>query len=422
MINKNIEELFKQALEGHELPYDASAWKSLTNKLDKNIPIQSPVKVWRWVLGSVVLISITSLLLWNNAKETGIIKKNEIAENSSKNYKPTKIEKSTNKKDITSQNIQKNKKQALTICTFGEVIEMPTIYTDYNEYENLHIDEIKQADIFSTDEQIEPVPMQENDLIVNSSIVYPTLSFNCIGDKKALSNKNATDLVLVTPSNQQLILPAKSETSVTIEEKGYYRIGTMSSEGIFNEHTNQLVNESPTLDFSLEDQNYINGLPTLPINVKSNETTIAIYLNNKLVGSNLKETEIYLFKKGDNQITVSCSNEFNCKSSITKTVNTVEDYNLLAVNAFDPFSNDARKSTFMPFALTQRKTPFNLIIIDPSDGGIVFESSDASNAWDGYDKRNGKMATANKAYIWKVNIANPEYKENTEYKGTIVRL
>ena len=75
MTNKNIEELFKQALEGHELPYDASAWKGLTNKLDKNIPAQSPVKVWRWVLGSVVLISITSLLLWNNSKETSDTKR-----------------------------------------------------------------------------------------------------------------------------------------------------------------------------------------------------------------------------------------------------------------------------------------------------------------------------------------------------------
>ena len=418
MTNKNIEELFKQALEGHELPYDASAWKSLTNQLDKNIPAQSPVKVWRWVLGSVVLISITSLLLWNNSKETSNTKKNEIGENTSQKGKPTKIEKSTNKKSII---IQKDKKQAVAI-TQENVFEMPTINSDFHENENLNVDEIQKEEIISTDEQENPVAKNENDVAVNSSIVYPTLAFNCIGDQKVLSNKNATDLVLVTPSNLQLIIPAKSETSVTIEEKGYYRIGKMSSEGIFNEHTNQLVNESPTLDFSLEDLNYINGLPTLPINVKSNETTIAIYLNNKLVGLNLKETEIYLFKKGDNQITVSCSNEFNCKASITKTVNTVEDYNLLAVNAFDPFSNDARKSTFMPFALTQRKTAFNLIIIDPSDGGIVFESSDASNAWDGYDKRNGKMAAANKAYIWKVNIANPEHKENIEYKGTIVRL
>jgi hypothetical protein len=416
MTNKNIEELFKQALEGHELPYDASAWKGLTIKLDKNIPAQSPVKVWRWVLGSLVLISITSLLLWNNSKETSNTKKNEIGENTSQKGKPTKIEKSTNKKDITSQ---KNKKQAVAISQ-ENVFEIPTIDTDYNE--NLNVDEIQKEEIVSTDERIDPVQKHENDVPVNSSIVYPTLSFNCIGDQKVLSNKNATDLVLVTPSNLQLIIPAKSETSVTIEEKGYYRIGKMSPEGIFNEHTNQLVNESPSLDFSVEDLNYLNGLPTLPINIKSNETTIAIYLNNKLVASNLKETEIYLFKKGANQVSISCSNEFNCKASITKTVNTVEDYNLLAVNAFDPFSNDARKSTFMPFALTQRKTAFNLIIIDPADGGIVFESSDASNAWDGYDKRNGKMAAANKAYIWKVNIANPEHKENIEYKGTIVRL
>lgn len=418
MTNKNIEELFKQALDGHELPYDASAWKGLTNKLDKNIPAQSPVKVWRWVLGSLVLISITSLLLWNNSKEINNTKKNEIGENTSQKGKPTKIEKSTNKQDVT---IQKDKKQAVAI-TQENVFEIPTIDTDYNENENLNVDEIQKEEIVSTDEQIETVKKHENDVAVNSSIVYPTLSFNCIGDQKVLSNKNATDLVLVTPSNLQLIIPAKSETSVTIEEKGYYRIGKMSPEGIFNEYTNQLVNESPSLDFSVEDLNYLNGLPTLPINIKSNETTIAIYLNNKLVASNLKETEIYLFKKGANQVSISCSNEFNCKATITKTVNTVEDYNLLAVNAFDPFSNDARKSTFMPFALTQRKTAFNLIIIDPSDGGIVFESSDASNAWDGYDKRNGKMAAANKAYIWKVNIANPEHKENIEYKGTIVRL
>ena len=418
MTNKNIEELFKQALEGHELPYDASAWKGLTNKLDKNIPAQSPVKVWRWVLGSLVLISITSLLLWNNSKETSNTKKNEIGENTSQKGKPTKIEKSTNKQDII---IQKDKKQAVAI-TQENVFEIPTINSDFHENENLHVDEIQKEEIVSTDEQENPVAKNENDMTINSSLVYPSLAFNCIGDQKVLSNKNATDLVLVTPSNQQLIIPAKSETSVTIEEKGYYRIGKMSSEGIFNEHTNQLVNESPSLDFSIEDLNYLNGLPTLPINIKSNETTIAIYLNNKLVASNLKETEIYLFKKGANQVSISCSNEFNCKATITKTVNTFEDYNLLAVNAFDPFSNDARKSTFMPFALTQRKTAFNLIIIDPSDGGIVFESSDASNAWDGYDKRNGKMAAANKAFIWKVNIANPEHKENIEYKGTIVRL
>ena len=81
MTNKNIEELFKQALDGHELPYDASAWESLNNKLNKNTPAQSPVKLWRWVLGSLLLISITSLLLWKNGKETANTKNKEIVKN-----------------------------------------------------------------------------------------------------------------------------------------------------------------------------------------------------------------------------------------------------------------------------------------------------------------------------------------------------
>ena len=119
---------------------------------------------------------------------------------------------------------------------------------------------------------------------------------------------------------------------------------------------------------------------------------------------------------------ICSSNDLACKTTITKTISVENDYNLLAVNAFDPFSNDIRKSTFMPFALLKRGTQFTLIIIDPSDGGIVFSSSDASNAWDGNDKRNGKMVAPNKAFIWKVTISNPEQKEKQEYKGTIVRL
>ena len=419
MTNKNIEELFKQALEGHELPYDASAWKGLTNKLDKNIPAQSPVKVWRWVLGSLVLISITSLLLWNNSKETSNTKKNEIGENTSQKGKPTKIEKSTNKQDII---IQKDKKQAVAI-TQENVFEIPTINSDFHENENLNVDEIQKEEIVSTDEQENPVAKNENDVTINSSLVYPTLAFNCIGDQKVLSNKNATDLVLVTPSNQQLIIPAKSETSVNIEEKGYYRIGTMSSEGSFNEHANQLVSESPVIELITEDLNYLNGLPTLPLSIKNSEIIFTLFLNNKEVQTtNKKDLEVYLFQKGSNQIKICASNDLGCKTTISKTISIENDYNLLAVNAFDPFSNDLRKSTFMPYALLIRNTPFSMIIIDPSDGGIVFSSNDASNAWDGNDKRNGKMVAPNKAYIWKVNITNPEQKEKQEYKGTIVRL
>jgi hypothetical protein len=244
-----------------------------------------------------------------------------------------------------------------------------------------------------------------------------------VGDQTVISNSNSNELVLLSPSNITYTIPAESELPISIDEKGYYRIGTMTSKGEFSENAKQLVNESPVLDFVIEELNYLNGLPTLPLTVKSTESTFSLYINDQFVQSNTKkELEVYVFDKGSNKIMICSSNDLACKTTITKTISVENDYNLLAVNAFDPFSNDLRKSTFMPFALLKRGTPFTLIIIDPSDGGIVFSSSDASNAWDGNDKRNGKMVAPNKAFIWKVTISNPEQKEKQEYKGTIVRL
>jgi hypothetical protein len=420
MTNKNIEELFKQALDGHELPYDASAWNSLNNKLNQNSLVGRP-KIGRWILGSVAMLIICSLAIWKIAPNTS---NKEIAKEI-KQTSPIKTTDTDVKKDSPKVDPKQDNKNGVIL---------PNINENDTKQENNQTSKNQSNDVLSdntdthkdekkVDGVVKAKQDSENIQLENVKMVFPTLSFNCVGDQTALSNINATDLVLVKPSNQQLILPAKSVTYVTIEEKGYYRIGTMSSEGSFNEQANQLVNESPALDFVIEELNYLNGIPTLPLSVKSSETTYSLYVNDQFIQTNTKkELEVYVFEKGSNKIMICSSNDLSCKTTITKTISVENDYNLLAVNAFDPFSNDNRKSTFMPFALLKRETPFTLIIIDPSDGGIVFSSSDASNAWDGNDKRNGKMVAPNKAFIWKVTISNPEQKEKQEYKGTIVRL
>jgi hypothetical protein len=63
-----------------------------------------------------------------------------------------------------------------------------------------------------------------------------------------------------------------------------------------------------------------------------------------------------------------------------------------------------------------------MVILDPNDGGIVYETSDASQPWDGIDSRDGKMIGSNKTFVWKVSIKNPESGEKSEYKGTITRI
>ena len=76
----------------------------------------------------------------------------------------------------------------------------------------------------------------------------------------------------------------------------------------------------------------------------------------------------------------------------------------------------------MPFALTIRNVKFNMVILDPKNGGIMYQTNDSNQPWDGIDKRTGNLVPPNENCIWKVDIENPEPGENSHYKGVIVRL
>ena len=75
----------------------------------------------------------------------------------------------------------------------------------------------------------------------------------------------------------------------------------------------------------------------------------------------------------------------------------------------------------MPYALTQRDVNFRMVILDGIDGGMVYETTDASLPWDGTDMRSGTRSSDAKAYVWKVVIYNPESNEPNEYRGTVIK-
>jgi hypothetical protein len=144
-------------------------------------------------------------------------------------------------------------------------------------------------------------------------------------------------------------------------------------------------------------------------------------LNNKTFDVSGKSAVIHAFNKGAHELSATVSNELGCKTTESKLIQVKDEYNLLAYNSFDPFSNDIRKTTFLPVALHSRTSPFDMVILDPTDGGVVFETSDASQPWDGIDRRDGKLINTQKVYIWKVTIKSPEAGEKSEYKGTITK-
>jgi hypothetical protein len=187
-----------------------------------------------------------------------------------------------------------------------------------------------------------------------------------------------------------------------------------------NSQTN-IACQGMKITLTAESITYETGYPVIHINAETAGLNMVWNANGSLINQKAKGADLLAFKQQTYQVSAQVSNE-ECHTTETLSIASDQNYNLLAVNAFNPQSRDERNARFMPFALTVRELKFEMIIIDPDNGAVIFKSSDAQNAWDGIDQRTGQLVVAQKAYIWKVVIENPLPGEKNTYTGTIVRI
>jgi len=189
-----------------------------------------------------------------------------------------------------------------------------------------------------------------------------------------------------------------------------------------NQASSKLANcQGPKIMLDADAINYEDGTPRIHVSAETMASDLNWNVNGTVINKKNKSFDLLAFKGQTYTITAEGQLD-GCKSSETIKITANEDYNLLAVNAFNPQSRDERNATFMPYALTIRDVQFNMVILDPDNGAVVFKSSDAQNAWDGIDQRTGQMVPANKAYIWKVVLQETLPGEKSTYSGTIVRI
>ena len=301
--------------------------------------------------------------------------------------------------------------------------EKNTFNTNSNELNSNHF--ISTNDNYLSDQNENLVNDSKNgndyqNLVATEN--FPTSSDKCKNESISLDNKNSFELILKTPSGREIGIEANTKSEIGLKETGVYQLGFILN-GLFQETSKFKVFGIPSLNLMVDDAiSYKNGLPIINAEVNSSEDNITWKVNQKASTKSGKSVEFNLFQKGSYTILAQSKNEFGCESNESKTIHVNEDYNLLAMSAFNPNSNDYRNSTFLPYALKERNTAFRMIILDPDNAGLVFETTEASNPWTGIDRRDGKLVDAQKAFIWKVTITNPEPGEKTEYKGTIVRV
>jgi hypothetical protein len=179
--------------------------------------------------------------------------------------------------------------------------------------------------------------------------------------------------------------------------------------------------KGPKIILDADAINYEDGTPRIHVSAETMASDLNWNVNGTVVNRKNKSFDLLAFKGQTYTITAEGQLD-GCKSSEKIKVTANEDYNLLAVNAFNPQSRDLRNATFMPYALTIRNVRFEMVILDPDNGAVIFKSSDAQNAWDGIDQRTGQLVPEQKAYIWKVVLEETLPGEKSTYSGTIVRI
>ena len=436
-----MEHTLKNLLENQELPYNSAAWDSMKQALDAKMPVTQPMNWYKWLLGGAAITVIAVSTYFMIQKDTAIPEQTATTTKIKKPIQPA----AKTKKDGTINNSVKS-----VLSTTPAKSSLPTdsqfIKKDFSDSEFIKQTEIKAAalegllpvnsadsisnlvDLFTKNNSITPKKLDDlpnttdstEELTANSTLIAAVNM--CLGERQLLENKNDFAVVVYKQSSNQAIATIESKKSLFFEakEQGTYLV--VDKNKLVSESTNSFEvknSTKPTVEIESEIR-YEKGIPTLKA-ITNAGNSVQWTVNNIEMNSSKNELDFNPFKAGNYAVTVKTLTE-GCIVSQTSKVNVDEDYNLLAVNAFNPNSFEPRNQTFIPFALTQRDVKFTLLIMDPKDGGIIYQTDDASQPWNGIDKRTGQLSPSNQAYIWKVRIANPLPGESAEYKGTITKL
>ena len=435
-----IEELFKQSLKGHEMPYNPEAWKAMNARLDAVSPVAQPTSYLRYYLGAAGIgaVAIASYFIFaggSTPEETNqaVAQETTLEQTTTGTTKPftgngeaqtgsTSVISNPNKtptssdKGSQSSSYQNNRTNTHANGTIG------------SSAVNSSFSGPNQGPVSGGEGRLDgPLPNNPNQNPTNptgtntnfrSKMTMPVVTDLCLNEETTITNSNNKEIYILDALNNTIqTIPANKAVVFKPTTVGSYSLGYRNNETI-ESSSNFVVNRIPDAEFTVDlAHKYENGLPVTHVAAISGQGTYT-WTAEKQNPTGV-ETDLHFYSKGEQTITLTVNNG-QCASSVEKTIYVEEDYNLMAVNAFTPISTDPRNQTFMPFALTQRAdVNFVLTIIDGRDGGVVYQTSDASLPWDGTDIRSGRRSETPQVYVWKAVILNPATNEPTEYRGTI---
>lgn len=417
-----FEDFIKNKVEHHEEVYDPTAWSKLSAKMDvapKGIHPTTTTNLKWWIAASVATIALVSGFIFMNNKSTkSATEKTPVVSKKESVEQPAKENKETN-------TVEKEQRQTIAhIQPQGTAIKVKE-----EEVLKVNSSETVKSQISQNSTNTETdygyaIEGTETSF-TNNKTPKNTKAITAFAiPEKICKGKNFT----VTNENNELLIVKSADNTLKVEAKQTLSTGTLAA----GNYTVALANgkkvqhfeivDTPKLDFVADNMVYEKGLPFVPVRLVNNDLYGYEWKLNNQTLSTKKDVLVPAFNKGGVKITFNgLMNGCQVNDAYLVTVN--DDYNLLAVTAFNIDSRDERNRTFLPYALYDRTEEFEMQIIDPKNNEVIFTSHSSTEPWNGIDNRTGELVAPNTRYIWTVRLSEKaNYETKAVYQGVIVRV
>jgi len=421
-MNDKLENAFKQALDNHELPYDAAAWKAVQKQLPAaNTP-------WYWIGGAAAVVLAVGLGVFLYDNESSEINQNQMSQIETKDVSNEVNAELNNNNSNIEDNSSSNNNAKPNVITKGSganaaIDLMPPVFR--------------------------PQPNQGNTQITN----YGT------GATSAMHSSHGTPGPVIDPRVEEWVQASNKievrgsqnvyceNSSVTLSainlpenSEVYWKIG--KGKKVIGASVTFIVTDGLEVELSvLPKESFLGANPIFGKNWKFNTTQPAIpsivsnvdikntknHVTLTNTNSNIEHLiwrvdgkvcqgqtcATYMTQKGEHTYTVESYDRNGCFASTSGVVNIEEDYNLYVENTFTP-NGDGVNDVFLPEALNLRAVNFKMTIFD-RNGKVLFETTDAARPWNG---TNNGQTIEDGVYVWVVTLINEEGQPE-QYKGVV---
>jgi len=431
MVNKsytNFEEQLREAVIGVEVPYDASSWAGMEQKLDSKA-FKAKLTKAGLIAASVAVIAIVTFFVMDDdssqlaieniqpVTEQGIIKENaevvqiekdqtttnnNLTENNSHEDQIVKIN-NVEENDNKSNEVVKDNTPLITE-TKKEIIKQP-----------VQKKEVKPNTIANEIAELEGFDMLNASFsaAIQSACKYVQIQFNT---EETGAKKYTWEFGDGTTSNKQ-------NPTHSYSEAGAYTVKLTVQGKNINSRTSRsipamiTIHKSPIADFEWKASSTMSYDQSLSFENKSFDGVNSYWKFGDSSTDKEMNPKHTFQQKGNYTVQLITVNAFGCGDTVEQKVPVIKDYNLLAPNVFSP-NGDGINDTWIPVALKFSDADFTVNVIDPVTGKVVFTTSNKSFEWDGRILGGGTVPSG-KTYIWVASVKEGNGKAK-QYKGSII--